>query len=116
MAKLMVITDPTLAPGFRLAGVEVFAASTAGEAKEILLSLIDEGEAGVIAVHAGYLAGLDEATRRRVEEGYRPVVIGIPTGRLVAPEERRSRHIAELIRRAIGFRITFREEAEEERG
>jgi len=112
MAKLAVITEPALAPGFRLAGVEVHTAYSAAEAEQLLRVLIDEGEAGVIAVHAPYLATLDERTRRRLEARATPVVVGLPTGLAVTAEEPRSRHLAELIRRAIGFRITFRGEAE----
>ena len=108
MAKLVVITDPALAPGFRLAGVDVYTAGTAEEAQRLLLALMEEGEVGVIAVNADYLAALDEPTRRRIDASYKPVVVGLPGGASVAPEERRSRYIAELIRRAIGFRITFR--------
>ena len=110
MAKLVVITEPALAPGFRLAGVEVHTASTAAEAERLLLALVDEGEAGVIAVHAPYLAALDERTHRRLDVRATPVVVGLPTGMAVTSEERRSRQLAELIRRAIGFRITFRGE------
>jgi hypothetical protein len=40
----------------------------------------------------------------------KPVVVSLPVGADVLPEQRRSRQIAELIRRAIGIRITFREE------
>ena len=111
MAKLVVITDPTLAAGFRLAGVEVHTASTADEARRLLLTLMEEGEAGVIAMNANYLAALDEITRRRLAASYKPVVVGLPTGIPVAPEESRSRQLAELIRRAIGVRLTFRGEA-----
>jgi vacuolar-type H+-ATPase subunit F/Vma7 len=110
MAKLAVITDPTLAPGFRLAGVEVHTAGGPDEARRLLLALMDEGEAGVIAVNANYLAALDELTRRRIDESYKPVVVGLPTAVAIAPEEQRRRQIVELIRRAIGFRITFRGE------
>jgi vacuolar-type H+-ATPase subunit F/Vma7 len=113
MAKLSVITDPTLAPGFRLAGVEVFAVRSAAEARQILLRLLDEGEAGVIAMSDEYLAGLDAALRQRIEAGYKPVVVAIPGGGEAAAEESRRRHIAELIRRAIGIRIAFRPEEEE---
>ena len=62
---------------------------------------------GVIAINSGYLNALDEMTRRRVSESTKPVIVGLPSGMHTVPEERRSRQIAELIRRAIGFRITF---------
>ncbi len=108
MAKLAVITDPSLASGFRLAGVEVHTVSSADEARRVLLGLMGEGEMGIIAINSDFLSALDEGTRRRLDESYKPVVVALPTGAAVAPEERRSRHIAELIRRAIGIRITFR--------
>ncbi|HXH14013.1 MAG TPA: V-type ATP synthase subunit F [Alphaproteobacteria bacterium] len=110
MAKLVVITDPTMAPGFRLAGVEVHAANTVDEARRLLMALIEEGEAGVIAMNASYLEALDDIMRRRIEASYKPVVVALPSGEAVTPEARRSRQIAELIRRAIGVRITFRGE------
>lgn len=110
MAKLMVITNPALAPGFRLAGVEVIAAENQERAHNALVRLMDEGEAGIIAMDAPYFSGLDYATARRIEETIKPVVVSLPIGAEVLPEQRRSRQIAELIRRAIGIRITFREE------
>lgn len=107
MAQLIVITNPDLAPGFQLAGVTTFVAEDAEAARRRLIELLDEGEAGVIALDEPYLGALDLRTQRRIQQGYRPVVIGLPTGHVEMPEARRRRQIAELIRRAIGVRITF---------
>jgi vacuolar-type H+-ATPase subunit F/Vma7 len=107
MAQLTVITHPDLAPGFQLAGVKTYLAENAEIARHQLVELLDEGEAGVIAIDQPYLASLDPKTRRRIEEGYRPVVIGLPTGHAGTAEASRRRQLAELIRRAIGVRITF---------
>ncbi len=109
MAKLTVITNPALAPGFRLAGVEVIAADNGERARNELVRLLDEGDAGIIAVDAPYLSALDYSTARRIEQMVKPVVVSLPMGADVLPEQRRSRQIAELIRRAIGIRMTFRE-------
>ncbi len=109
MAKLTVITNPVLAPGFRLAGVDVIAAENHTSARNALARLIDEGEAGIIAVDAPFLSNLDYATARRIEDMVKPVVVSLPSGTDVSPEQRRSRQIAELIRRTIGIRMTFRE-------
>ena len=109
MAKLTVITNPSLAPGFRLAGVQVITADNSERASTVLGQLIDEGDAGIIAIDAPFLSELDYATRRRIEAMIKPVVVSLPTGTTVLPEQRRSRQIAELIRRAIGVRMTFRE-------
>jgi vacuolar-type H+-ATPase subunit F/Vma7 len=109
VAKLTVITNPSLAPGFRLAGVDVIAAADRESAQRALARLIDEGEAGIIAVDAPFLSELDDATARRIEEMVKPVIVSLPGGADVLPEQRRSRQIAELIRRTIGIRMTFRE-------
>jgi vacuolar-type H+-ATPase subunit F/Vma7 len=110
VAKLTIITNPSLAPGFRLAGVEVVVAQDGVQAREALVRLINEGEAGIIAMDAPYFSALDSATAQRIEELVKPVVVSLPVGTATAPEQRRSRQIAELIRRAIGIRMTFREE------
>ncbi len=110
MAKLTVITNPTLAPGFRLAGVEVIAAESQENASRALLRLLDEGEAGIIAMDMPYYNGLDYGTARRIEQLVKPVVVSLPVGADALPEQRRSRQIAELIRRAIGIRMTFHEQ------
>ncbi len=110
MARLTVITNPRLAPGFRLAGVEVIAAESRESANTALVRLLNEGDAGIIAIDAPFLSALDYATARRIEEIVKPVVVSLPVGADVLPEQRRSRQIAELIRRAIGIRITFRDE------
>ncbi len=109
MAKLTVITNPALAPGFRLAGVEVIAADNGERARNELVRLLDEGDAGIIAVDAPYLSALDYGTARRIEAMVKPVVVSLPMGADVLPEQKRSRQIAELIRRAIGIRMTFRD-------
>jgi vacuolar-type H+-ATPase subunit F/Vma7 len=110
VAKLTVITNPTLASGFRLAGVEVVVTQDAGAARRALLQLLDEGEAGIIAVDAPYFEALDYATAKRVQGLVKPVVVTLPVGAEALPEQHRSRQIAELIRRAIGVRMTFRED------
>lgn len=109
MAKLTVITNPSIASGFRLAGVEVITAEDQEIARDALVRLLDEGEAGIIAMDASYLASLDYATARRIEKIVKPVVVALPIDAGALPEQRRSRQIAELIRRAIGIRITFQE-------
>ena len=109
MAKLTVITNPSLAPGFRLSGVDVIPADNDVQARDALVRLLDEGETGIIAIDAPYYSTLDYATARRIEEAVKPVVVSLPIGAELPPEGRRSRQIAELIRRAIGIRMTFRE-------
>lgn len=107
MGRLMVVTTPDLAPGFQLAGVETFAVEDAGQAGTILRQLLSEDEASLIVLRQGLLDTLDSGLQRQIRRSYRPVVITIPGGISAPFSHRRQRYISELIRRAIGFRITF---------
>ena len=107
MGRLMVITTPDLAPGFGLAGVEAFAVDSPEKAEAVLRELLEGGEASLIAVRQDLLQTIDPRLRRQIETSYRPVVMLIPGGTPTTTGEGRHRYIAELIRRAIGFHITF---------
>ena len=107
MARLVVVTTPDMTPGFRLAGVTTLTASSAREASNLVRELVDSGEKGVIGVHAPFLANMDRDLRRRLEQMVNPVVIAMPAGRLAtSPGERRA-HIAAMLRRIVGYHITF---------
>jgi len=110
MSRLLVVTRPSLVPGFRLAGVEAFAAVDAGEAQRLIGGWLDRGEAGLLALDDGLLAGFDPAFRRRLEAADHLPHLAIPGGEPLGPETSRQKQIAELIRQAIGFHITFRGE------
>lgn len=108
MGRLMVITTPDLAPGFELAGVEIFAVEDVNQAESILDELLTGDEASLIVVRQGLLEAMGTRLQRRVRHSYRPVVIGIPGGiPTITASMRRQHYLTELIRRAIGFRITF---------
>jgi vacuolar-type H+-ATPase subunit F/Vma7 len=112
----MVITTPDLAPGFQLAGVETFAVESVEKAEEILRKLLAGDEASLIVIRRGLWQAMPPRLRRQIERSYRPVVMDIPGSAPTLSGETRRRQIAELIRRAIGFQITFgTEEAPSER-
>lgn len=107
MARIVIVTTPSLTPGFRLAGVTTLTASSAREASGIVKDLVDSGEKGVIGLYAPYWANMDRDLRRQLEQMVNPVVIAMPSGRLTAgPGERRA-HIAAMLRRIVGYHITF---------
>lgn len=112
MGRLMVITTPDLAPGFQLAGVETFAAADPEEAEVMLRKLLTGGEASLIAVRRALLEAMDARLQRQVETTYQPVVMAIPGAMPILGREQRYRAVSELIRRAIGFQITFGTEQE----
>ena len=109
MAKIAVITQPAPAAGFALAGVDSYSAASVAEAKKLLLTLMEDSDVGVVAIDAGYWNALDQNTRKRVSDSYMPVIVALPSGVPSEKGERPSEQIAEMIRRAIGFRISFKE-------
>ena len=110
MSRLLVVTRPSLVPGFHLAGVEAFPAEDAEEARRLISQWLDRHEAGLLAVDDGLLGGFDLAFRRRLEAADQLPYFAIPGGGPLGPAGSRRRQIAELIRKAIGCHITFRGE------
>jgi vacuolar-type H+-ATPase subunit F/Vma7 len=107
MGRLMVITTPDLTPGFQLAGVETFAVENPDQAETVLRQLMTGGEASLIVVRQGLLEAMSAPLQQQVRYSYQPVVIAIPDGVPTTPGRRRQHYLSELIRRTIGFQITF---------
>jgi vacuolar-type H+-ATPase subunit F/Vma7 len=79
MYKVIVITDPETADGFRFAGVNVVSVDTPDSAREQVKLLLDSPDAGILAIKES----IEMAGERRA-------------------------YLARLIHRAVGFDITLR--------
>lgn len=110
MGRLIVITTPDLACGFQLAGVETLVVEDVTQAETVLRQLLVKGEASLIVVGRALLQAVDARLQRQVETSYQPLVMAIPGAMPTLAQREHRRHITELIRRAIGFQITFSEE------
>lgn len=110
MSRLLIVVRSALVPGFHLAGVEAFHADDAEEAEGLIGNWLEAGETGLIAIDDELLSGFDAAFRRKLGAAEQLPYLAIPSGEPRGPEGARRRRISELIRRAIGFRITFRGE------
>jgi len=106
--KLIVLTDPDNADGFRLAGVDVEIVDSEDQVRERLNRLLDDESSGIIAVNEGLMAAIDERTQRKIDSIYRPLVISLPLREKLAIGDDHRAYLARLIRRAIGFDITLR--------
>ncbi len=105
MYKFVVLTDSDTAAGFRMAGVETREAANVEEARRILPELLQDEDAGIIAVSEEFMQGLDERLTIRIDQLSRPIVIPIP-GR--ARGGGGMAYIERLLRRAIGYNIVLR--------
>jgi len=106
--KLIVLTDPDNADGFRLAGVDVEVVDSDEEVRVRLNRLLDDEASGIIAVNEGMIAAIDERTQKKIDSIYRPLVISLPLREKLAFGDDHRAYLARLIRRAIGFDITLR--------
>lgn len=108
MYKLIVLTDPETADGFRLSGVDVHVADSPEEARRKLAALVDDDGSGIIAVNEGMMAAIDERLQRKIDSIYRPIVISLPIREQLEVGEDHRAYLSRLIRRAVGFDITLR--------
>ena len=105
MYKFVVVTDPDSAPGFRLAGADVFEASNLDEAKKIIPPLLYQDDTGIIAISEDLMPALDEKMQEKLGKTYRPIIIPIPS-RIKGIE--RTSYIERMLQRAIGYNIVIR--------
>jgi V/A-type H+-transporting ATPase subunit F len=108
MFKVVVLTDPETALGFRLAGVDVHQAEDAEEAKRAINRLLEDRDTGILAVNESFLAAVDDRVRQRIEGMYRPIVISLPVKEKLGAVGERKAFLARLVHRAVGFDVTLR--------
>lgn len=108
MSRLVVLTTPDLAPGYRLAGAATSPVTSAREAAAELISLVDRrGERGVIAIHEPFHAALDRDLRRRFDETTEPLVVPLPAGEPGGGDGGRRERLTKMLWQAVGYEITF---------
>ncbi len=110
MSRLIIITRPTLVAGFRLAGVDAHGVEDVETAQELIASWLEAGEVGLLAIDDGLLAHIDPTLLKSMEDSEQLPFLAIPGGQPLGSESSRRHRIAEMIRRAIGFHITFKGE------
>jgi vacuolar-type H+-ATPase subunit F/Vma7 len=113
MSRLLVMTTPELATGYRLAGVATVEVGSADEAATRLESLVAH-EDGVVAVHAPYLRALPRPLRQRLETLRVPLVVALPAGTAVGKGQGRRERLLAMLRQAVGYEITFSDEARDQ--
>lgn len=110
MYKVVVLTDPETAPGFRLAGVSVFEVETQDEATSEINRLLEDNDTGILAVNEAYLEAIDDRIKDKIEATYRPIVVSLPVREQIGAVGERKAILAKLIHRAVGFDVTLKKE------
>jgi vacuolar-type H+-ATPase subunit F/Vma7 len=116
MSRLLVITRPALVKGFQLSGVEAYGAEDVESAQELINTWMQSDEINLLAIDDGLYEKMDSGFLNRLEAAENLPFLTIPGGQPLGMEASRKFRIAQMIRRAIGFHITFKgEKAETER-
>jgi len=110
MSQLFVVTRPALVPGFQLAGVDAYGVEDVESAQELIEKWMIAREVGLLAIDDGLVEYMDPAFLKRLASSNHLPYIAIPGGQPLGPEASQRYRIAALIRRAIGFHITFKGE------
>lgn len=107
MRRVVILTDPDTADGFRMAGIETIEGDFDDivENKKTLIDLVNDDDVGVIGINEEIFGAIDEATREKVEKLQRPIIVTIPATRQFEISEMRHVYLTRMIRRAIGFDI-----------
>lgn len=103
MARLVAVANPTLADGFRLAGIPTTVVAP-GRAQAALHPLLADDEVGLLLITRDLWDELPERAQRAVEGLARPLVLAVPAGEVTDVDARRAL-LGEMLERAIGYRI-----------
>ncbi len=105
MPKMLVLTDPETAIGYRLAGVEV-RESVPEEAQAALEQVIESDSYGLVVVDEGLISDPARASQRAMRGRDLPVILSVPSlGAAFGDESDATAYMKELVRSAIGFDI-----------
>jgi vacuolar-type H+-ATPase subunit F/Vma7 len=113
MSRLIVLTRPSLVRGFQLAGVDAYSAEDIETAQEFISGWLESGEVGLLAIDDGFFANMDPTLMRKLEASQNLPYLPIPGIKPLGIEASQRHRIAALIRRAIGFHITFKGDIED---
>jgi vacuolar-type H+-ATPase subunit F/Vma7 len=103
--RVRVLCSAPVAAGFRLAGLSPVEANDAEEGGRRLAALLDEEDLGVVLVDDAFYAALPPAAQRHLAREPLPLVVPFPGPAWAPPREGAEAYIAELLRRAIGYRV-----------
>jgi vacuolar-type H+-ATPase subunit F/Vma7 len=103
--RVRVVCRPAVAAGFRLAGVRPNAVPDVSEGVRRVAGLLDDPTVGVLLVEEDVHAALPDTLRRAVARQPVPMIVPFPLPRWIEAPAPPEAFIAELLRRAIGYRV-----------
>lgn len=108
LAKIAIVTDHDTGLGFRLAGVDVYSASSYKETEGHIEKLLKDKEYGLVAYSEEYTEHFPESMRIKMEESSLPVFIAIPSIKSWKEVEREEEYIGKILQKALGFYVKIK--------
>ena len=105
--RVAVVSDSTVALGFRLAGLRPHVVGSKEAADSLLSRMREDPQWGVILVQENLMPELAAGGGRRAGAGL-PVVVPFPAPSLGRAPGEAEAYVAELLRRAVGYRVRLR--------
>jgi vacuolar-type H+-ATPase subunit F/Vma7 len=103
-----IVCGPDVSPGLALAGLAAVPADDPVAAALRITRLLDEPDVGVILVDERLYEALPDELRSRFARNPLPLVVPFPGPVWVSRREGAEAYVAELLRRAIGYRVRLR--------
>ena len=100
-----IVCRPTIAAGFALAGLAAVSAANAVQALRELSRLSERHDVGIVLMEDLLYEALPEEVLRGLDRRALPLVVPFPSPRWEAGVAGAEQAIANLFRRAIGYRI-----------
>ncbi len=104
--RILVILDPDVAPGFQLAGIDVWTASTPEEAQKFAEQALASEEYGIVILEEEFLEQFPQKLKDQVMDSVIPLVLPVSikkTGKIDVAE-----YLESIIKRATGYQIKVR--------
>jgi len=108
MAHVIALLDSETALGFRLAGIDGRAAATAEDLAREARVAMEDPEARLVLVDERLFRLLPEPLQRKLEGSRSPVFVAVPGARIRRETVTPAEHVAQLMRRVIGYQIRIR--------
>lgn len=102
--KVRVVTRPSLATGFELAGLAVEHANDGHAAAEVLTRWAGDPDVAVVLVDDGLYTALPSDLLRRLDRQAVPVIASVPAPRWDERSDAEA-YILEILRQAVGYRV-----------
>ena len=108
MGKVVALLDKETGLGFRLAGIESQLTESVADLVSSVESLMRDPNVDIILLDQEMYREISEQARKRIEYSISPIIVPIPTVKILSGKAPTEEYLARLIQRAVGYQIKIR--------